>query len=184
MKTKIDKWVADLETNTQLFNQHFAGLSPEDLNWKPDPQTWSIAQNIDHLITINSTYFPVLDEILMGRYHTPWLAKIGFIPRFIGNVIYNASLPDRRKKMKTFPMWEPSKSDIDGMIVKRFEEHQQKMAEYIRKAAPAVERGCVISSPAQAGLIYKLERAFDIIVVHEQRHLEQAKEVQLARQAI
>ena len=164
MKTKIDKWVTDLETNTQLFKQHFAGLSPEDLNWKPDPQTWSIAQNIDHLITINSTYFPVLDEILMGRYNAPWLGKIGFIPRFFGNLIYNASLPDRRKKMKTFPMWEPAKAD------------------YIRKAAPAVERGLVISSPAQAGLVYKLERAFDIIVVHEQRHLEQAKEVQLARQ--
>ncbi|MBX2872673.1 MAG: DinB family protein [Saprospiraceae bacterium] len=184
MKTKIANWVADLENNTQLFKQHFAGLSPEDLNWKPDPQTWSIAQNIDHLITINSTYFPVLDKIQAGRYEPPWLAKIGFIPRLMGNLIYNASLPDRRKKMKTFPLWEPAQSMVDEMILQRFEAHQKTMADYIQKAAPAVERGQVISSPAQASLVYKLARAFDIIVVHEQRHLEQAKEVQMARQAV
>lgn len=184
MKTKITDWITELETNTQLFKQYFAGLSPEDLNWKPDPQTWSIAQNIDHLITINSTYFPVLDEIQAGRYQSPWLGKIGFIPRFMGNLIYNASLPDRRKKMKTFPIWEPAESDIDGMILQRFEGHQKTMADYIEKAAPAIERGLVISSPAQGSLVYKLERAFDIIVVHEKRHLEQAKEVQMARQAV
>ncbi len=183
MKTKITDWITALETNTQLFKQHFAGLSSEDLNWTPNPQTWSIAQNIDHLITINSTYFSVLDEIQAGRYHSPWLGKIGFIPRFMGNLIYQASLPDRRKKMKTFAIWEPAQSDLDGMILQRFEVHQKTLADYIQKAAPAIESGLVISSPAQASLIYKLERAFDIIVVHEQRHLEQAKEVQLARQA-
>jgi hypothetical protein len=35
----------------------------------------------------------------------------------------------------------------------------------------------VISSPANKNIVYKLETAFDIIVSHEQRHLEQAKEI-------
>ena len=37
--------------------------------------------------------------------------------------------------------------------------------------------GVVISSPANKNIVYKLEVAFDIIVSHEQRHLEQAREV-------
>lgn len=183
MNDKIAPWITELETNTHLFKQHFANLAPEDLNWKPDPETWSIAQNIDHLITINSTYFPILDDIQAGRYQFPWLGNISFIPRFMGNLVYNACLPDRRKKMKTFPIWEPTQSDVDGMIFDRFEAHQQALAEYIKKASPAIDRGVVIRSPAQGALIYKLERAFDIIIIHEKRHLEQAKEVQQVRQA-
>jgi hypothetical protein len=40
-----------------------------------------------------------------------------------------------------------------------------------------LEKGTVISSPANKYIVYKLETAFDIIVAHEERHLEQAKEV-------
>ena len=184
MNAKITHWVAELAANTYQFKQHFAGLSSEELNWKPAPQTWSIAQNIDHLITINSTYFPILEDVLADRYPPPWLARIAFIPRMMGNLVYNACLPDRKKKMKTFPIWEPSQSEIDGSIMEQFEQHQAVLSDYIKKSEPALTRGVVIRSPAQSSLIYPLERAFDIIIVHEKRHLEQAKEVQRARQAI
>ncbi|MEO0468227.1 MAG: hypothetical protein AAF206_01305 [Bacteroidota bacterium] len=40
-----------------------------------------------------------------------------------------------------------------------------------------VAAGKIIHSPANANIVYKLDRAFDIIVVHEERHFEQAKEV-------
>jgi hypothetical protein len=40
-----------------------------------------------------------------------------------------------------------------------------------------VERDVVISSPANRNIVYKLKTAFDIIMSHEQRHFEQAKEV-------
>jgi hypothetical protein len=40
-----------------------------------------------------------------------------------------------------------------------------------------VENGTIISSPANKNIEYKLETAFDIIVAHEKRHLEQAREV-------
>jgi hypothetical protein len=40
-----------------------------------------------------------------------------------------------------------------------------------------VDKGTIISSPANKIIVYKLEIAFDIIVAHEKRHLEQAREV-------
>lgn len=184
MKTKLTNWVAELAANTHQFKQHFAGLSTEEFNWKPDPHTWSVAQNIDHLITINSTYFPILDDIQANRYPAPWLGRIAFIPRMMGNLVYNACLPDRKKKMKTFSIWEPTQSEMDETILEKFEIHQAELADRIRKSEAALDRGMVIRSPAQASLIYPLARAFDIIVVHEKRHLEQAKEVQRARQAV
>jgi hypothetical protein len=40
-----------------------------------------------------------------------------------------------------------------------------------------VEQGVVISSPANKYFVYKLGKAFEIVVTHEQRHFNQSKEV-------
>jgi hypothetical protein len=53
----------------------------------------------------------------------------------------------------------------------------QKKPKKIEEAKELVAKGTVIASPANKNIVYKLETAFDIIVSHEQRHLEQAKEV-------
>ena len=48
---------------------------------------------------------------------------------------------------------------------------------FVRGCKDLLEKGTVISSPANKNIVYKLENAFDIITTHEQRHLEQAREV-------
>ena len=79
--------------------------------------------------------------------------------------------------MKTFPIWEPSESQIPPGVLNRFALHQSELKSLIENSADLVQRGVVISSPANKNIVYKLETAFDIIVAHEQRHFEQAKEV-------
>jgi hypothetical protein len=96
---------------------------------------------------------------------------------FLGKTVLNAVQPDRKKKMKTFPIWEPTTSNVIGDILNRFQNHQNELIQKIEGSQGLVEKGVVISSPANKNIVYKLETAFDIIVSHEQRHLEQAKEV-------
>ena len=79
--------------------------------------------------------------------------------------------------MKTFPIWEPSTSEISGDIIDRFSRHQEALKHLIESSEDLVAAGTVISSPANKHLVYKLETAFDIIIAHEQRHFEQAREV-------
>jgi hypothetical protein len=152
-------------------------LTIEQLNWKPNSTTWSIAQNLDHLIVVNETYYPVIASLKAGTYRTPFIAKIGFMVSFLGKTILKAVQPDRKKKMKTFPIWEPTTSNIIGDILNRFQNHQNELVQKIEGAKDLVGKGIVISSPANKNIVYKLETAFDIIVSHEQRHLEQAKEI-------
>jgi len=47
-----DKWTNQIDTITAEFTKEFGNLSAEQLNWKPNADTWSIAQNMDHLIVI------------------------------------------------------------------------------------------------------------------------------------
>lgn len=79
--------------------------------------------------------------------------------------------------MKTFPIWEPSTSTVSDDILKRFEMHQNELQQKMEDAKGLIEQGVVISSPANRNIVYTLETAFDIIVSHEQRHMEQAKEI-------
>jgi hypothetical protein len=173
----MTNWTFLLDSITKQFLSEFGTLTTEQLNWKPNSNTWSIAQNIDHLIVVNETYYPILQSLHAGTYQPTLMAKIGFMVSFLGKTILKAVHPDRRKKMKTFPIWEPSASQLSDGLLGRFERHQHELKHNIEEAKALVQKGTVISSPANKHIVYTLETAFDIIVAHEQRHLEQAKEI-------
>ncbi len=171
------RWNEKIDSITNDFIREFRNLNSEQLNWKPDSDTWSIAQNIDHLIVINESYYPVIQSIRDNSFKLPFWGKLGFLVNFFGKFILKSVQPDRKRKMKTFPMWEPSKSEIAGDILGRFQKHQAELKVLIDNSKDLFESGTVISSPANKNIVYTIETAFDIIVIHEQRHFEQAKEV-------
>ena len=172
-----DKWTNQIDKITAEFTKEFGNLSAEQLNWKPNEGTWSIAQNIDHLIVINETYYPVIKDVKAGTYTLPFIGKLGFMVNFFGNFILKSIQPENKKRIKTFPIWEPSKSTLPADILMKFEKHQSDLKQLIRGSNDLLDKGVVISSPANKNIVYKLEKAFDIIVAHEQRHFNQAKEV-------
>ncbi|RAV99463.1 DinB family protein [Pseudochryseolinea flava] len=173
----MNLWHPTIDKTTKDFVSTFGDLNERQLNWKPAPQTWSIAQNIDHLIVINNSYFDWIADIRNGKHQVHWLSKFNFMVNFFGKSILKSVQPDRKNRMKTFPRWEPSASTIPGDILEKFQHHQDDLKTLIANSQDLLEKGTVISSPASQVIVYKLETAFDIIVAHEQRHLEQAKEV-------
>jgi hypothetical protein len=171
------KWTLALDEITNQFRNEFGGLSQEQLNWRPDGKTWSVGQNIDHLVVINKTYVPVIQSVRDNTYKLPWVGKVGFLVRFFGNFILKSVQPDRKNKMKTFPIWEPIQSSIQEDVIDKFSVCQEELKQLIRSSQDLVTRNVVISSPANKNIVYTLACAFDIIVTHERRHLEQAREV-------
>lgn len=167
----------EIDIITNEFQKSFGHLNAGQLNWKPNAGTWSIGQIIDHLIVINRTYFPIIDLCKKNEYFLPFLAKIPFVVSFFGKTVLKAVHPDRRKKMKTLPIWEPAGSHIREDILQIFANHQEDLKNMILSCSELIQKGSVISSPANKFIVYKLETAFDIIITHEKRHFEQAKEV-------
>lgn len=176
-------WLDQIAQITADFEGSFHSLTSEALNFKPDPNTWSIAQNIDHLMVTNSSYFPVLEQLHQSTYRPPFTGRIGFIPRFLGGVILKSVQPEQRKKNKTFPVWEPEQSELPATILHDFATHQKRLSEEMKAAEDLLEQGALITSPANQYIVYPLHMAFEIIVKHEQRHLLQAKEVLSSLQA-
>lgn len=175
------KWTTAIDLITADFKEQFGNLTILQLNWTPDNKHWSVAQNIEHLIIINKTYFPVIDQLRKGEYQRPWIGRFKFIVNLFGRLILDSVQPDRRKKLKTFPLWEPSYKEIGADILQRFEQHQEELKRVIESTSDLLDREALISSPANKNIVYKLETAYDIIITHERRHFEQAKEILHAR---
>lgn len=166
-----------LDTVTENFTRTFGSFTSDQLNRKPDPQTWSVAQIIDHIMKVNESYYPVIESVRKGEFKLPFISRTGFMVSFLGNLVLKSMQPDRKRKVKTFPIWEPASKDIAEGILERFQKHQGEIKLLINDSVDLIENGTIISSPANKYIVYKLETAFDIIVTHEQRHYNQAVEV-------
>lgn len=177
MSSKTDLLGVEIDQITISFNKEFSTLSAEQLNWKPRPEVWSVAQNIHHLITVNRSYFPVIESVRKGEYKIPFWGRSDVIVDFLGKSLLKYVGPETKRKTKTFPVWQPSASMIEGDIVSRFENHQSELIGIMKSCKDLISRGVVIRSPGSRMVVYKLEKAFEIIVAHEQRHLIQARNV-------
>lgn len=176
MKERIIQWHQQIDDHTQQFKEQFEELSVEELNRRPNGDTWSIAENIQHLISVNESYYPVVAALKEGKYKVPFTGKIGFFVNFMGNALLKSVEPSRRKKMKTFLVWEPQKANVDADILETFTRHHADLKRLISDSEALLQAHKVISSPANRNIVCTLEKAFDIIVAHEERHFNQAKE--------
>ena len=174
----IQQLIQQLDAITKEMQDSFGKKNHEELNWKSNPDTWSIAQNLDHLICINETYFPIFEALKNGTYSPPFLGKFRFITSFFGNMIYKMSLPEHTKPIKTMSIWEPSKSEIHD-VIQAFVQHQERLKQKISGLEGCIASGSVIASPANSMIVYTLEQALHIIVVHEKRHILQARKARL-----
>ncbi len=173
----IDRWSNEIDIITNEFIRSFGHLNSQQLNIKPDPDTWSIGQVIIHLIITNESYFPIIKDLKNGSYKVPLIGKLSFIYNSLGNLILKSVQPDRKRSIKTFKLWEPSDSEVHSDIVSKFEKHQSELKNTIKECETLLTNNAVISSLANKNIVYKLETAFDIIVAHERRHFLQAKEI-------
>jgi len=170
-------WKEELDHISKEVNEKFGALSKEQLFAQPDPKRWSIAQNLQHLIQVNESYFPIFNRLEKRDLPQPFIGKIAFFRKLFGNMIYQSVSDGGKKKVKTFPLWEPSILEKEEDILGKFLEQQEALKQWIERLQPFIEKEAVIHSPANKLIVYTLPKALDIIVAHERRHLDQALNV-------
>ena len=176
MNEELPKLFADLDAVTRDIQTAFGRLSSEQVNWKPNPDTWSVAQCLQHLIVINTAYFPLLEAVARGEHRPSLWTRVPLLPRVFGRMVLKAVRPEGRHRFKTSPRFEPSASRIDE-VVARFEAHQQDLVAHMRMTEHLDLRKVIITSPVASGVTYSLLDAYRIVVAHERRHLAQARRV-------
>jgi len=178
MRDRIDHIVNHLEQVTQSVQAVFGGLSSEQLNWKPASESWSIAQCLDHLITINRLYFPLLESLKTGPATLTLWERCSPLSGSLGKTLIKTLSPAHPKKTKTSAKAEPSDSQIEGGIVDRFVQHQSEWTAHLRNIPLSVDlKKTIITSPLLRWVTYSLDDGMTILAVHAQRHFLQARRV-------
>jgi hypothetical protein len=166
--------IDQLDLVTRQAVQNFSSLNGEQLNWKPDPSTWSIAQCLDHLIVSNTTYFPTFDKLLRYEYSLPLAQRLNPFKKLLGPVMVKNLGPQLAKKFKNPKIFDPSSSTISTDILNNFTQHQEVVKNYFRQLLRLDTNNLVITSPVTSVITYSLQDGLQIIAGHEQRHINQA----------
>ena len=153
-----------------------APLSSAQLNWKPNAETWSIGEVVDHIITSNRAYFGRLENVVPGAKKAGKLEKAAFKSGWLGKDFIKRMQPGA-KKIKTFKVFEPRFSDHSPEILKELQENQEQFREWIEKCRGLDLNRIKIKSPLSGMIRFRLGDALNILVTHQARHTQQAKSV-------
>ncbi|MBO0720403.1 MAG: DinB family protein [Blastocatellia bacterium] len=176
-KLSLKEIIAEAEAISREAQERFLRLNSEQLNWKPTPESWSIAQCIDHLITSSNSYFPQFDQIIGGKKKTTLLQSLPFLPGIWGRLLIKALSPNSNRKFKAPQSFQPASSKIDPQIISKFAAQQNELIGKIRATEGRAPEKVIISSTALKIVTYSLLDAYRILLVHERRHFKQAQRV-------
>lgn len=161
--------------------KEFAGLNEGQLFWNPSKGEWSIAQCLAHLNAFHRFYVPVFAErVKNSRFQEP---TDYFQSSPLGNSTYLkvklGKLNNVKRKLKSPKDYNPlvnKNLKING-VVDDFFEYQKMLIEVLESAKNINIRKTKSSFSVRPIVKLRLGDAFQYIVFHCERHIEQARKV-------
>jgi hypothetical protein len=157
--------------------QTFGELNAEQINWKPDPEQWSVGQCFDHLIKSNQSYYLTLEKIVRREKKPTLWERIPSMPAVWGKLLIKSLDPNSQTRMKAPKIFKPTSSSIDEYVIGRFVEEQGRLIKYMKETSVLDVEKIIISSPVSGLITYSLLDCYRILITHERRHFLQAKRV-------
>ncbi len=182
--------------NTDTFNDHIrelnhitliiesvvSPLTERQLNWKPALGVWSIGECLQHVMVTNQAYFPQFAAIAGASKITPtWWQRTPWLPQLWGRMMIRMLDPQSTSKLKAPKLFQPTQAVFERKLIAQFTAHQKELSTWIESCKTIIDqersrgREPVISSPVTALITLKLGDCFNLLIIHEQRHLEQIK---------
>lgn len=167
--------LADAEAVSDAARQFREDFSPAQLAWKPTPDAWSVLECFEHLIVTGELYFPRIREGLRRARRTG--AEAPFRPAFLGRLFLRSLDPETRRKLKTFDVFKPAQGTDDVGIIDRFLAQQDDLRALLQEADGVDLNSGTFASPVTRLVRFTVGEGLTVLVVHERRHLEQARRV-------
>lgn len=168
-----EQLTSEVKQIIEQVEQHFLPLDREKLNWKENPDRWSILECLEHLNRYSRYYNPILERKVLDQTSGSYEYK----SRWMGRVFINMMDPKNSKKQKTFKHLNPVGSSLDKNVISEFIMHQAKLIQ-ILEHLPQVNPN-ITTVPVEFMKLLKLSigDALSFVITHEKRHLQQAKNV-------
>lgn len=157
----------------------FGRLNWRQLNWRPAPASWSVAQCFDHLVKSEAAMSSEIARALDRALPLTLWQRLPLWPRLFGWMLVASQAPGGKRKFKAPEAAVPSASDVAPGVLDRFVARQQDLATTVR--ALDEDRGRrIMVSPFAAQITYSVLDGYRIIAAHQRRHFAQAQGVMQA----
>ena len=172
----------DTERNIGLVNHNFLNLDTKTLNWKSNPEKWSIAECLEHLNIYSNFYLDAIETAIEQGKKMQSENQTQFSSGWLGNY-FAESMKVRadgslKTKMKALKDYNPANSDLDAtLVLKDFLANQQKTLALLA-AAETINLGKLrVPTSITRFVSMKLGDAFRFVIYHNTRHIIQASNV-------
>jgi len=175
-KAFLDDLINEISSIRRAADLHFGQLSEEQLNWRPPSGKWSISQHFTHLNLLNQLYSEEIREALKAGKDQDRKAG-NFHYSLLGQWFVNLMKPNSRFSFKAFKAVQPTANGEGRKSLTDFFELQDQLLLFLKEAYDVDLVKNKIGSPVFALLKLRLGEAFEVVIVHEKRHLLHAQAV-------
>jgi hypothetical protein len=172
----INELIDQLDLVTLELRQCASCLGIDKVHQRPSLESWSFAEIVDHLVQATASYRPFFEAIERGTHRTPLAGWLPGYAGFMGKLLKDSVQPNASRKLKTFPVWEPQVEvkNQSLSILESFDASQIELKSWIL-TTPSAHWNKILRSPASPVVVYTVGAAFEVLVLHQLRHLDQAK---------
>jgi len=172
----LGELVDDTKQMMKTVEREFASLSEEEILMKPDKNSWSIGECLEHLNLFADYYHPAIRKAMDKR--GPGAASEEFKSGVVGNFFAKSMLPKKKGlKMGAPSDKNPAKTGVPGNVIKRFLNHQKELLSLLGSARKHDLNKIKVPISVSRMIKFKLGDVLRIVIYHNQRHIVQAVKV-------
>lgn len=150
-----------------------AALTERQLEWKPGPKMWSVAECLGHLITSHDAYRPRIQAVTGSTARrAPENHRVG--ATWIGKMLFKGVHPDTARKLSAPAVFRPGRAKFPGTPVEAFLSCHESLALLVENTAELDWHAIKVVSPASRFIRLRLGNVYRVLSAHAQRHVNQA----------
>lgn len=153
------------------------GLSEGDWSLRPEPERWSIGEQIVHLNLASRAYLPVLEEAIERGRASRTFGEGPYRRDFLGWMLARLVEPPVRLRVKTREEFVPVRIGTSVRALRIFEEHQDRFVAALHCAAGLALDRIEVASPYDPRLQMNLYSFLRTIPAHQRHHLWLAERI-------
>ena len=165
----------ELDTSDRHANALAGALTPEQLNWKPAPDQWSVGQCLDHLYLGNQVYclrWP--RRLTVDRPRRCRRSRLGWLGRWFVRTQIDPSTQRRRGRAPGKITPAPR---VDPSVLDRFVRSNDAARDLVRRASAYDVNRIRFVNPFVPLVRFTVGTGLEVVWRHQRRHLLQAERV-------
>lgn len=173
-KEFLKTWKTEAAINLQFVKEKLSVLNNAQLNFKTNAESWSILQCVEHLNRYSEYYLrSIAGKLKEAKTKGSETVKYSWF----GKMSIKAMHPDNRKKSQTLKRLNPKESEVNREVLNEFIQHQNHLIQLLEQAENHSLNANKIPADVFKLLRLRLGECFEFLIVHQQRHILQMKEI-------